>query len=77
MFVLEYCDDPNKPVLQAGNIKYESDFQQEYIDKLKEIDRFTYLIDMYTIMESLFVKLVVSKSDFYSYYIPTGKGLVA
>ena len=63
MFVLEYCDDPNKPVLQAGNIKYESDFQQEYIDKLKEIDRFTYLIDMYTIMESCAEDLISIKIE--------------
>lgn len=52
MYVLEYCDNPENAELRDGHISYEDSFSDEYLARLRDLDRFMFLADMFRIMQS-------------------------
>ncbi len=58
MFVLEFCDNPNNPILIPGQVSYSDTFEYEFISQSKALDKFIYLVDMYRIIESCASELV-------------------
>lgn len=52
MYILEYCDDPERGALFDGRCSYDDSFSDKYIEHLKALDRFMYLADMYRITRS-------------------------
>ena len=58
MFVLEFCDNPNNPILISGLVSYSDTFEYEFISRSKALDKFIYLVDMHRIIESCASELV-------------------
>lgn len=52
MYVLEYCDDPEKGRLFNGERQFDDNFCDEYEEYLIALDRFMYLLDMFQIIKS-------------------------
>lgn len=52
MYVLEYCDNPENGALHDGHCSFEDSFSDEYESRIKALDRFTFLADMFRIVKS-------------------------
>ena len=52
MFEVEYCSNPNLGDIQSTGIKYDYAFDVEFDEKLKDLDKFLFLIDMHIIIDS-------------------------
>lgn len=52
MYVLEYCDNPENGTIHDGHFSFEDSFSDEYESRIKALDRFTFLADMFRIVKS-------------------------
>lgn len=52
MFEVEYCNDPEWGDIHSTGIKYDYAFDVEFDAKRKDLDKFLFLVDMYTIINS-------------------------
>ena len=52
MFEVEYCNNPENGNIYSAGIKYDFEFDKEFDAKLKALDKFLFLIDMHTIIDS-------------------------
>ncbi|MCI6767586.1 hypothetical protein [Porcincola intestinalis] len=65
MYELEYCNNPEVGALHSSGRRLEQTIGQEFDSKLKDLDKFIFLVDMHTIIESCAKDLVsVSITDF-------------
>ena len=52
MFEVEYCNDPENVNIHSTGIRYNYEFDKKFDAKLKDLDRFLFLVDMHTIIDS-------------------------
>ena len=52
MFEVEYCNNPELGDIHSTDIKYDYTFDVEFNAKLKNLDKFLFLVDMHTIINS-------------------------
>lgn len=52
MFEVEYCNNPELGDIHSTGIKYNYAFDVEFDAKLKDLDKFLFLVDMHTIIDS-------------------------
>lgn len=52
MFEVEYCNNPELGDIHSTDIKYDYTFDVEFNAKLKDLDKFLFLVDMHTIINS-------------------------
>jgi hypothetical protein len=52
MFVLEYCDDPEKEEIKISGITYDDSIATKYEKACKTLENYIYLIDMFKIIHS-------------------------
>lgn len=52
MFEVEYCNNPEVGDIYSTDIKYDYTFDVEFNAKLKDLDKFLFLVDMHTIINS-------------------------
>lgn len=52
MFEVEYCKNPEIGDIHSTDIRYDYDFDVEFDAKLKDLDKFLFLVDMHTIIDS-------------------------
>ena len=52
MFEVEYCNNPELGDIHSTDIKYDNTFDMEFDAKLKALEKFMFLVDMYTIIDS-------------------------
>lgn len=52
MFEVEYCSDPTVGDIHPTGVKYEYAFDVKFDEKLKDLDKFHFLIDMHIIIDS-------------------------
>lgn len=63
MYRVEYCDDPNNPILIKGEEEYGSDFEIEYEKNMDILDNFEALTMMYKIIELCKNELYLALDD--------------
>ena len=65
MYEVEYCNNPEQGEIKSANITLDDDFYSEFEQRLKDLDRFIFLVDMHTIIESCAEDLMnISIEDF-------------
>lgn len=52
MYVLEYCDNPENGAIYDGHCSFDDSFSDEYESRIKDLDRFIFLTDMFQIAKS-------------------------
>lgn len=52
MFEVEYCNNPEIGDIHSTGIRYDYEFDKEFDTKLKDLDKFLFLVDMHTIIDS-------------------------
>lgn len=68
MFVLEFCDNPEKGQLHTTEKKYNDSFDKEFDVKVDNLDRFLFLVDMHRIIESCawdLINVTLEDEDFW------------
>ena len=70
MFELEYCSNPEIGELHSSGIKFDYQYDVEFDSKLKTLDKFLFLVDMHTIIDSCakdFLEITID--DFDEFYM--------
>lgn len=52
MFEVEYCDNPDVVDIHSTGIKYDYEYDVKFDAKLKDLDKFLFLLDMHMIIDS-------------------------
>ena len=66
MFELEYCSNPEIGELHSSGIKFDYQYDVEFDSKLKTLDKFLFLVDMHTIIDSCakdFLEITIDDFD--------------
>ena len=63
MFILEYCDDPEKGEIIASTTQFDYEFNRVFDSKLHDLDKFLFLVDMQIIIEACAEDLLVAEID--------------